>query len=216
MAIAVVCPSCHQTSRTNRATIEPKSRFRCTHCGALSVAFVHGNGAVELRPPLDEPEPSPTLGGEPICGLPPRVGDAGGERRVIAKKANTRAQGGYRPFERSQSWLGQAVVLSFIAIGCFSAYWYCTQIKSLDATTVTPGEARGASWHYHDEAARRGSRSGRRRPSRRPRRCSRQDSGRIIPIARSVLVPPGGFSYRRDRSAAVPAAAAALPGRGLR
>jgi hypothetical protein len=88
--------------------------------------FVHGNGAVELRPADDEPVIE--------SQLPPRravQGEAQGTRRILPKRSRNHPLGGYHPFEKSRSYLGALAFFTLLGVGLVAGSWYIRQIDAL-------------------------------------------------------------------------------------
>lgn len=130
-SIVIVCPECSKSSRTTRV-LQPGQKVRCGDCGFVSRVFIHGNGAVELRPPA---APEATM--LHVGMLPPRVD--GGRRPAIRANRTERPRGGYAPFEWAREWIGSVAVIAAIGVGGFSAYWYIGQIRDIQNTTGTIG-----------------------------------------------------------------------------
>jgi hypothetical protein len=123
--IVLVCPTCKHTCRTQRET-RPGAKMRCPGCHGMFRFFVHGNGAVELRPVDDEPATG--------SRLPPRVAEQGetqGTRRILTSRRRNRPIGGYLPFEKSRSYIGTFAFWTVLGLGSLAAYWYFNQIDTM-------------------------------------------------------------------------------------
>jgi hypothetical protein len=123
--ILLACPTCKQTCRTQRET-RPGAKMRCPGCDGLFYFFVHGNGAVELRPVDDEPATE--------SRLPPRAADQGetqGTRKILTSRRRNRPIGGYHPFEKSRSYIGTFAFWAVLGLGSVAAYWYFKQVDTL-------------------------------------------------------------------------------------
>jgi hypothetical protein len=129
--IVLVCPKCEHTCRTRRET-QPGAKMRCPGCKGAFSFFVHGNGAVELRPvelrPVDD---------EPATGshLPPRVAEQDetkGARTIFTSKRRNRPIGGYLPFEKSRSYIAMFAFVAVVGLGSLTAYVYVDFIKTAD------------------------------------------------------------------------------------
>jgi hypothetical protein len=123
--ILLACPNCKHTCRTRRET-QPGAKFRCPGCHGLFYFFVHGNGAVELRPADDEPVTE--------SQLPPRMavqGETQGTRRILTKRRRNRPDGGYQPNEKSRSYIGFFAFLTVLVMGLLAGSWYLQQVKTL-------------------------------------------------------------------------------------
>src|SRR5215472_11288506 len=108
--IVLVCPTCKRTCRTRRET-RPEARMRCPGCKDVFRFFVHGNGAVELRPVGDEPATE--------SRLPPRVAEQNetrGARTIFTSRRRNRPIGGYLPFEKSRSYIGTFAFLAILGL----------------------------------------------------------------------------------------------------
>jgi hypothetical protein len=106
--------------------------------------FVHGNGAVELRPVDDEPATE--------SRLPPRVGDQGetqGARKILTSRRRHRPIGGYLPFEKSRSYIGTFAFWAVLGLGSLAAYWY---FKKVDTIGNAQGRKGNDIWKAQDEA----------------------------------------------------------------
>jgi hypothetical protein len=133
--IVLACPTCKRTCRTGRET-RPGAQMRCPGCKGLFRFFVHGNGAVELRPV--EPEP---VDDEPATEsrLPPRLAEqeeTKGTRRIFTSRRRNRPIGGYQPFEKSRSYIGTFAFWTILGLASLAAYWYFNKIDQM-------GRARG-------------------------------------------------------------------------
>jgi hypothetical protein len=114
--------------------------------------FVHGNGAVELRPVDDEP-----VADEPATGsrLPPRVGaqdEAQGTRKIFSSRRRNRPIGGYMPFEKSRSYIGTFAFLAVLGLGSLVAYAY---FNKLDTISKATGRTANNVFQSQDEAKRK-------------------------------------------------------------
>jgi hypothetical protein len=128
--IVLVCPTCIQACRTQRET-RPGAKIRCPGCHGLFYYFVHGNGAVEMRPVDDEP-----VADEPAAEsrLPSRVAEEGetqGTRKILTSRRRNRPIGGYLPFEKSRSYIGTFAFWTILGLGSLAAYWYFKQIDTM-------------------------------------------------------------------------------------
>jgi DNA-directed RNA polymerase subunit RPC12/RpoP len=150
MSVAIVCPTCQRTCRTNRE-IRADARIRCPECGGVSRVFLHANGAVELRP-ADPPSPPGAA-----LGLPPRVGESATDSRrtILTSRRKNRPLGGYLPFEKSRSYIGVFVFFGLLGIGSLAAYWYSSQVATLNKATEQAGTLRGNVWRLSDEKKRK-------------------------------------------------------------
>jgi hypothetical protein len=75
--------------------------MRFLGCKGVFRFFVHGDGAVELRPEDDEPATE--------SRLRPRVAEQGetqGTRTIFTSRRRNRPIGGYGPFEKPRSYIG--------------------------------------------------------------------------------------------------------------
>jgi hypothetical protein len=132
--ILLACPNCEHTFRTRRET-RPGAGIRCSGCDGMFYFFIHGNGAVELRPADDEPVAEPANESR----LPPRVaeeGEAQGTRKILASRRRNRPIGGYGPFEKSRSYIGGFAAWIVLGLGALAVYWYASNIDTI-------GRARG-------------------------------------------------------------------------
>jgi hypothetical protein len=146
--ILLVCPNCKRTCRTRQET-RPGAKMRCPGCQNLFYFVVHGNGAVELRPVDDRPQPATEL------RLPPRAADQGetrSTRRIFTSRRRNRPIGGYAPFEKSRSYLGAFLFWVVLGLGLVAASWYVRQIQF-----ITGQSRRGEVniWQSHDEGKRK-------------------------------------------------------------
>jgi hypothetical protein len=126
--IVLVCPACGSSCRTGKET-RPEAKMRCPKCEGVFRFFIHGNGAVELRPV--EPRP---VDNEPaiVSRLPPRSADQDEIKRtrtIFANRRRNRPIGGYMPFEKARSYIGTFAFFAFLGLGAVAGYWYLTQIK---------------------------------------------------------------------------------------
>jgi hypothetical protein len=124
-SILLVCPTCNHNYRTRQET-RPGARFHCPGCQGLFYYFVHGNGAVELRPAKDEPVIE--------SRLPPRrtePGETQGTRKILKKRRGGRPTGGYQPFEKSRSYLGALAFFTILGLGLVAGSWYIKKIDTL-------------------------------------------------------------------------------------
>jgi hypothetical protein len=129
-SILLACPTCKQTCRTQRE-IRTGAKMRCPGCNGKFYFFVHGNGAVELRPVDDEP-----VADEPAAEsrLPPRLAEQGetqGTRRILTSRRRNRAIGGYLAFEKSRSYIGTFALWTVLGLGSLAGHWYFTQINTI-------------------------------------------------------------------------------------
>lgn len=123
--ILLACPTCKHTCRTQRET-QPGAKFRCPGCHGLFYFFVHGNGAVVLRPADDEPVIE--------SRLPPRMAEQGETprtRRIFSGRRRDRPMGGYHAFERSRSYLGAFAFFTVLGLGLVAGSWYLRQVEAL-------------------------------------------------------------------------------------
>jgi hypothetical protein len=131
--IVLTCPTCKRSCRT-QGEIRPRARMRCPGCDGLFYFFVHGNGAVELRPVDDEPSSEPS--GE--SRLPPRVGaeeDGKRTRTILTSRRRNRAIGGYMPFEKSRSYIGMFALIATLGVGSLAAYVYFNKFETMSKAT---------------------------------------------------------------------------------
>jgi hypothetical protein len=125
VTILLVCPTCKHACRTQRET-RPGAKFRCPGCNGRFYFFVHGNGAVDLRPADDEPVIE--------SRLPPRRAEQGetqGTRRILTSPRRNRPMGGYHPFEKSRSYLGALAFFTILGLALVAGSWYIKQIDAL-------------------------------------------------------------------------------------
>jgi hypothetical protein len=106
--------------------------MRCPGCKGMFYFFVHGNGAVELRPVEDKLRP---VDDEPATEsrLPPRVAaqdEAHGTRTIFTSRRRNRPIGGYKPFEKSRSYLGMFAFVAVVGLGSLTAYVYSDFINA--------------------------------------------------------------------------------------
>jgi predicted Zn finger-like uncharacterized protein len=150
MSVAIVCPNCQRTSRTNREQIRVGAKTRCPGCGDVFYLFLHANGAVELRP-ADPPTPS----GETL-GLPPRVGEsaAPSRRNILTSRRKNRPLGGYMPFEKSRSYIGVFWFVGAVGIVSLVAYAYLGKINEISNASGRSA-AKGNIWASADEKKRK-------------------------------------------------------------
>jgi hypothetical protein len=144
--ILLVCPKCKINCRTRRET-RPEAKFRCPNCQNMFFFFVHGNGAVELRPADDEPVIA--------SRLPPRVGKQGeaqGARRILPSRRRNRPIGGYAPFEKARSYIGMFAFFTILGLGVVAASWYVSQI---DFIAKARGKDNANIWQNQDEGKRK-------------------------------------------------------------
>jgi hypothetical protein len=127
--IVLACPSCKKTFRTQRET-RPGEKMPCPGCKGMFRFFVHGNGAVELRPVHDEPAADrPATGSR----LPPRVGaqdEAQGTRKILTSRRRNRPIGGYEAFGKSRSWIAMFAFVAVVGVVSLTAYVYFDFIKT--------------------------------------------------------------------------------------
>jgi hypothetical protein len=136
--ILLACPNCKNTCRTRRET-QPGAKFRCPGCHGLFYFFVHGNGAVELRPADDEPVTE--------SRLPPRMavqGETQGTRRILTKRRRNRPDGGYQPFEKSRSYIGVFAFFTVLGLVSLTGSWYLQQAHILGNTQGRKGTGTNA------------------------------------------------------------------------
>ena len=144
--IALVCPNCKHTCRTRRET-RPGAKLRCPRCKDMFCFFVHGNGAVELRPVDDEPATE--------SRLPPRAAEQDetrGARTIFTSRRRNRPIGGYKPFEKSRSYIGMFAFLAILAVGALSAYVYFNHIDTMGKAM---GKRGNNAFQAQDEAKRK-------------------------------------------------------------
>ena len=144
--IVLTCPSCKHTCRTRRET-RPGAKMRCPGCNGMFCFFVHGNGAVELRPLDDEPATE--------SRLPPRVAEQDetrGARTIFTSRRRNRPIGGYKPFEKSRSYIGTFAFLAILAVGALSAYVYFNHIDTMGKAM---GKRGNNAFQAQDEAKRK-------------------------------------------------------------
>jgi hypothetical protein len=144
--IVLACPTCKNTCRTRRET-RPGAKMRCPGCHGLFSFFVHGNGAVELRPVDDDPATE--------SRLPPRAAEQGetpGTRRILTSRRRNRPIGGYHPFEKSRSYIGTFALWTVLGLGSLAAYWYFNKIDTISKAT---GRTGNNPWQGQDEAKRK-------------------------------------------------------------
>jgi hypothetical protein len=97
--------------------------------------FVHGNGAVELRPVDDEPV-ADERATESL--LPPRVAEQDETKRtrtIFTSRRRNRPIGGYKPFEKSRSYIGTFGFLAVLGLGSLTAYVYFKKIDTISNAT---------------------------------------------------------------------------------
>lgn len=150
--IVLSCPSCGHSCRTGRET-RPGAKMRCPNCHEVSRFFVHGNGAVELRP--YEP---PAREAEPVAAssLPPRRthdDEPKSTRTIFTSRRRNRPIGGYMPFEKSRSYLGTLAIWGFLGLGALAIYWYGNSIGQLMGARPRTGE--GSGFNLDIEAKRK-------------------------------------------------------------
>jgi hypothetical protein len=149
--ILLACPTCKQTCRTQRET-RPGAKIRCPGCQGLFYFFVHGNGAVELRPVDDEPVADERATGS---RLPPRVAEEGetqGTRKILTSRRRNRPIGGYMPFEKSRSYIGTFAFWTILGLGSLVAYVY---FKKIDTMSKATGRTGNNVFQSQDEARRK-------------------------------------------------------------
>ncbi len=94
-------------------------------CNGVFRVFVHGNGAVELRPVDDEPATE--------SPLPPRSGEQEvpkGSRSIFTSRRRNRPIGGYLAFEKSRSYIGMFAFWAVLGLGSLAAYVYFQYIDT--------------------------------------------------------------------------------------
>jgi hypothetical protein len=109
--------------------------------------FVHGNGAVELRPADDEPVTE--------SRLPPRMAEQGetqGTRRIFTSRRRNRPIGGYLAFEKPRSYIGTFALVAVLGLGSLAVSWYVNQIGTIAKAS---GKTGNNPWQGQDEAKRR-------------------------------------------------------------
>jgi hypothetical protein len=126
--------------------------MRCPGCNGLFSFFVHGNGAVELRPVEEEP-----LHDEPAMGsrLPPRSAateETAGTRTIFTSRRRKRPIGGYHPFEKSRSYIGMFAFMALLGVGSLSAYVY---FNFIDTTGKAMGKRANNAMNQDLEAKRK-------------------------------------------------------------
>ncbi len=132
--IVLACPKCERTCRTGRET-RPGARMRCPGCNGIFRFFVHGNGAVELRPVDDEPATE--------SRLPPRLAEQDetqGARTIFTSRRRNRPIGGYMPFEKSRSYIGTFAFFALLGLGSLAAYSYFNKIDAITNATGRTGD----------------------------------------------------------------------------
>ena len=100
--------------------------MRCPGCNGVFRVFVHGNGAVELRPVDDEPATD--------SPLPPRSAEqekTKETRTIFTSRRRNRPIGGYLPFEKSRSYIGTFAFWTALGLGSLTAYWYFNHIETI-------------------------------------------------------------------------------------
>jgi hypothetical protein len=121
--------------------------MRCPGCNGVFCFFVHGNGAVELRPVDDKPVTE--------SRLPPRVAEQDetrGPRTIFTSRRRNRPIGGYLAFEKSRSYIGTFALWTVLGLGSLAAYWYFNQV---DTISKASGRTGTNIWQAQDEAKRR-------------------------------------------------------------
>jgi hypothetical protein len=130
--IVLVCPECEHSCRTQRE-VRVGAKMRCPNCNAVSRFFIHGNGAVELRPVGDEPSAESCLPSTESClpstesRLPPRSAEqeaTKASRTIFTSRRRNRPIGGYLAFEKSRSYLGMFAFWTVVGLGSLAAYVY--------------------------------------------------------------------------------------------
>ena len=141
--IVLACPTCTHTCRTRRET-RPGAKMRCPGCKDMFRFFVHGNGAVELRPVDDEPATE--------SRLPPRLVEqekTPGARTIFTSRRRNRPIGGYLPFEKARSYIGTFAFCAVLGLVSLAAYCY---VKQIDTIAKAPGRKGSNIWQAQDEA----------------------------------------------------------------
>jgi hypothetical protein len=118
--ILLACPKCKETCRTRRET-RPGATMRCPGCHGVFRFFVHGNGAVELRPVDDDDEPAPE------SRLPARVADQDetqGTRKILTSRRLNRPMGGHKPNEKPRIYIGAFALWIVLGLGSLAGYVY--------------------------------------------------------------------------------------------
>jgi hypothetical protein len=126
--------------------------MRCPGCNGLFSFFVHGNGAVELRPVEDEPADD---GPATESRLPPRSAateETAGTRTIFTSRRRKRPIGGYAPFEKSRSYIGMFTFLALLGVGSLSAYVY---FNFIDTTGKAMGKKANNAMNQDLEAKRK-------------------------------------------------------------
>jgi len=144
--IVLACPTCKHTCRTQRET-RPGAKMRCPGCNGVFSFFVHGNGAVELRPVDDEPATG--------SRLPPRTAEQGetqGTRTIFTSRRRNRPIGGYAPFGKSRSYIGTFAVWIVLGLGSLTAYVYFNHIDTMGKAM---GKRGNNAFQAQDEAKRK-------------------------------------------------------------
>jgi hypothetical protein len=96
--------------------------------------FVHGNGAVELRPVNDEPATE--------SRLPPRVGGQGetrATRRIFTSRCRNRPIGGYAPFKKSRYYIGMFAFCAIIGLAALAASRWLNHMNTIAIATGRTG-----------------------------------------------------------------------------
>ena len=125
LTIVLACPTCEHSCRTQREA-RLGARMRCPNCEGVFRFFVHGNGAVELRPVGDEPSSESCLPSTE-SRLPPRSAEqeqTKGTRTILTSRRRNRPIGGYQAFGKSRSYIGMFAFWTILGLGSFSAYVY--------------------------------------------------------------------------------------------
>ncbi len=120
--------------------------MRCPGCNGVFRVFVHGNGAVELRPVDDESATE--------SSLPPRSAEHAvpkGTRTIFTSRRRNRPIGGYLAFEKSRSYIGTFAFWTVLGLGSLAA---CVYFQFIDTATKEMGK-RGHNAGNLDIEARR-------------------------------------------------------------
>jgi hypothetical protein len=76
-------------------------------------------------------------------------------RTIFASRRKNRPLGGYLPFEKSRSYIGVFWFFGLLGLGSLAAYWYSSQIATLNKATEQAGTLRGNIWRHRDEKQRK-------------------------------------------------------------
>jgi hypothetical protein len=75
------------------------------------------------------------------------------QRTILTSNRKRRPIGGHLPFEKSRSYLGTFALIAALGLGGLTAYWYCSQINTIQQATGRSGA--GNIWKSHDDAQRK-------------------------------------------------------------